>query len=80
MKAATSSAASAWAKTGRVFLDAASVDELNEVLRDFLPDSWTPSVHYGYAAPEYCEWPDKDVCATCQSQRKRPPRYRPPRP
>lgn len=65
---------------GRIALDAASVDDLMEVLSDFLPDCWQPRVHRGYAAPDYCEFPDKDVCTTCQSAGKRPPRYRPPRP
>lgn len=64
----------------RIVLDAASVDELMEVLKDLLPDCWDPMVHRGYDAPEYCEFPRKEVCVTCHSKGKRPPRYRPPRP
>jgi hypothetical protein len=64
----------------RIALDAASVDELMEVLSDFLPDCWDPMIHRGYAAPDYCEFPEKDVCGTCEAKGKRPPRYRPLRP
>lgn len=64
----------------RIALDAASVEELTEVLRDFLPDCWDPMVWRGYPAPDYCEFPEQDVCARCQAQGKRRPRFRPPRP
>jgi hypothetical protein len=44
-----------------------------EVLDEFLPDCGDTMVHRGYAAPEYCEVPEKDVCASCQANGKRPP-------
>ena len=65
---------------GSVTLDAASVDELNQVLADILPDCWTSRVKYGSAQPEHCEYPEKRLCSTCASAGKRAPKYRPERP
>lgn len=64
----------------QVGLDPTSVNELIQVLDDLLPDCWHPMVYRGHAGPDYCAFPKSDICATCRSKGKRPPRYRPPGP